>query len=573
MKPAILIVTTLVLQAVWCGGFPLGVPGEWTWSRLTTPSPLVWSLVLPIVVAAIFTGFVWLGAKRIDGASRWETVAWLAGLVVAGVAWLFTVQDAAPSPHNLSKVAWVLYYPGPSGYFTEAKAMSPLAPEGGEAAGVRGEADVGIGHKGRGYGTERGFLRDYESKMSRGDVLHIGTHPPGLIVGYRGLMRLCDASPALVNLLHTTMLDSVREMLDVIAEQEQLRSPAPLPNGGEGLGVRGPPRSKPPFTRRDAAVLWLAGLVVHFLAALTIVPLFCLVRRTHSARSAWLAASLWPTVPALAVFLPKSDAMLPFFAISFLALWQSAWTIHPHSIENRKSKIENVLSFLLAGFILWLGLFISLGMLPAVFLAAVLTMWEGWLCRPEDRIEQPARRLLVALACAAVGFLIPIAMLYFTTGMNLFAVWSWNLHNHSGFYSQYSRTYWKWLLVNPIELTIAAGVPLVVLAITANGGSRAEWRRRACGPVWACLTTWLALWLSGKNMGEAARLWIIIMPWFVWLAARAFDNEVECAAHSRSHQSALTHPPLLWLVVLILQFVVTLSIVLNVGGFDVPAVR
>jgi hypothetical protein len=488
--------------------------------------------VIPVLVAVGYIGLAWLGAKRIAGGSRWETAAWLASLVLAGTSWLFAVQEAAPPPLQLSKVAWVLFYPGPSGYFTAAQHVT----------------------------DERQYLAEYEQLMAKGDVLHIGTHPPGLIVAYRGLIRLCDALPGLVDLLNATQPDSVRDMLEVLVHNE-------------GIG-----RNPQPFKRRDAAVLWLAGLLVHGLAAFTVVPLFCLLRRDHSARTAWLAASLWPTVPALAVFLPKSDTILPAFAFGFLALWSTGGleSLRQPATGNRQSAILCVLS----GFVLWLGLFISLALLPIVFLATLLTAWDGWLCCREDRIERPARRLLIGFALAGIGFLMPIALLYVTTGMNLFAVWAWNLHNHAGFYSQFPRTYWKWLLVNPVELSIAAGLPLVLLALFASYRPRSDWQRRDCGPMWACLATWLCLWLSGKNMGEVARLWIVIMPCFVWLAARSFGDagwvegrDPPALTGRTVVLASSTRPPLLWLVVLTLQFAVGLSIVLNVGGFDVPTPR
>ena len=51
---------------------------------------------------------------------------------------------------------------------------------------------------------------------------------------------------------------------------------------------------------------------------------------------------------------------------------------------------------------------------------------------------------------------------------------------------------------------------------------KSGWRRRAAGPAWCLTAVWVLLWLSGKNMGEAARLWLILMPWPVWLAAGYF---------------------------------------------------
>ncbi len=39
---------------------------------------------------------------------------------------------------------------------------------------------------------------------------------------------------------------------------------------------------------------------------------------------------------------------------------------------------------------------------------------------------------------------------------------------------------------------------------------------------------WAILWLSGKNMGEAARLWIFLAPWPVMTAAKALEMDRHC---------------------------------------------
>src|SRR4029077_14509476 len=89
------------------------------------------------------------------------------------------------------------------------------------------------------------------------------------------------------------------------------------------------------------------------------------------------------------------------------------------------------------------------------------------------RVMRPAhgsgpRRLhecLSAAIWAVAGFSIPTLAAWFLLKINLAAVWWLNLNNHAGFYRQYPRTYWKWLLVNPVEFAVAAGVPLAVLAM------------------------------------------------------------------------------------------------------------
>lgn len=496
--------------AVWFGTFPLGVPGEWDWARRAAEHLAV-SVTLLAIWGLVLAGFIAVGASRLKSCTRVETGLWLAGLVVAGFAWLWALQDAAPFPTGLRKAAWVLYYPGSSGYFTEARY--------------------------RVHDLER-YLAGYEREMSQGDVLHIGTHPPGLVVGYRGLLWLCDRSPAFAAFLRSTQPAELQESFAEIADRSHL----------PGM----------PLLDRDRSVLWLAALVVQLIAVLAVVPLYLLLRRTESRATSWLTASLWILVPAVAVFLPKSDTLFPFLGMCFLFLWLEGWT--------RRSWWMCLLS----GVVLWLGLFLSLALLPVLFLALLLTIWEGWICRDEPRQPFPLGRLCFAVLWCFAGFAVPVACLWGTTGMNLISVWSWNYRNHAAFYGQFPRTYWKWLLVNPIELAIAAGIPLACLAISSARSAVETPTSRRAGILWACLTAWGCLWLSGKNMGEAARLWIVLMPWLVWMAADAFRVTDEPNAGS-SRTISFAAIPRDWWVGWCLQWSAAIVIVLRVSGFLLPA--
>lgn len=147
------------------------------------------------------------------------------------------------------------------------------------------------------------------------------------------------------------------------------------------------------------------------------------------------------------------------------------------------------------------------------------------------------------------------------TGCNLLEVWQWNYRNHAGFYLQYPRTYWKWLLVNPLELCLAAGLPLVLLALTSL---RVVWktpRAAAAGPFWMSLFTWALLWLTGKNMGEAARLWIFLMPWIIWSAGPGWDSFIG------PDEQGLRAARQRWLLVWLCQLLVALTIITRIAGF------
>lgn len=532
-----LIVPSLaVVRGVWCGSFPLGVAGEWEWGRVAPVGPLVWILIPPLIAAALYLGIVWLGEQRIERCRAIERGAWLGCLSLSGFAWLWIVQESAPESYQLSKAAWVLYFRGSSGYFSEAR----------EAAG-----DLPA------------YLAGYERKMAEGDVLHIGTHPPGLVIVFRTLLATCETFPRLVDLVLFTEPESVGDAFN------QLRRAAPNPGN--------------PLLPAHEAVLWLTTLLLQAGVALTIVPLFALLRLTASRRASWLAAAFWPTVPALAVFIPKSDCLYPLLAAGFLWLWLTGLAKQSRTL------------CILAGVVLWLGLMMSLAFLPVVLVALLATVGDMvWLhgasippgdaasrdtsgARPPlgQRLREGMGRCIPAFGWLVAGIAVPSLALWFFLKINLLRVWAWNFHNHAGFYSQFTRTYWKWLVVNPIEFAVAAGAPLAVLAAWSIWR---QWRisnERTAGYVWGALATMGLLWLSGKNMGEAARLWIVLMPFLVWIAASLFESPSSSPGSGEPQAgdrlldggwNLLPGPG--WAIVLALQLVTTIAIVTRVVGFD-----
>jgi hypothetical protein len=542
---SLLIPALAVVWGVSLGSFPLGVQEEWTWNRVTPTGPLWLSLTSVLVAAVLYLGFVWLGARRIERSRPWEMPVWISGLVVCGFAWLWMAQEAAPENYQLSKAVWILYYRGSSGYFSEAN----------DVAG-----DLGA------------YLAAYEQKMAQGDVLHIGTHPPGLTVAFRGLLGLCREFPGFVDSIAATVPDSVRAAFDALdATRTRLV----------------------PLSGAERSVLWLAALLVQALATLTILPLFGLLRLACSRRASWLAVAFWPTMPALAIFLPKADCLYPLLATTFLWLWLTAMV--------RRSCVRSVL----AGMVLWVGMTLSLAFLPIAIVTILAGCWATFRNRQRpltalgiltpatadskttaasERSEGLPRRVSMA-GWGSLGFTVPCLLTWCCLKLNLLTVWCWNFENHAGFYHQFSRTYWKWLAVNPIELIVAVGAPLAVLAAWSIAG---PWRRIAAQPlparpvgyVWAWLLTLGLLWLSGKNMGEAARLWILFMPVFVWAAGPAF--EAGCQSTERSggdlQLSAFVPtggtPTCLavngWCVALAVQLVTTAAMVTQVAGFHYP---
>jgi methylthioxylose transferase len=518
---------------LWLTSLALGIPGEWTWDRIPAEPDLLWNLAGAAVAAALYIAFVRLGCYRLKGSIdrpflQLQLSAWLLGLVTLGFAWFWIVQECAPVKNRLGKAAFVLYYANSSGYFTRARYDQPGSIE---------------------------LLAGYEELMRQGDVLHTGTHPPGLFLAFHGLIALCNSSPGLRSILDATQPASFREAMDVIAATNLRRAV---------------PRQLLPADRQ---VLWLATLLVMLSASLTVIPLFGLIRRTCSIQAAWIGASLWPALPAVAVFIPKSDAMFPLYGLIILWLWLSAW-----------DKRSHVLAFF-AGIVTWIGLLCSLAFLPVLLMAALMTLGKTWIFpwangprsvsdAPEsNQSEEIGFRRWRSVAAAGCGFIVPSIWLCYTANVNMFNVWLLNYRNHAGFYQQYSRTYWKWLLFNPLELSFAAGWPVAILAVAAcwNALYRSyrqedltsrmrQFTTNNITIITSIVFVWGLLWLTGKNSGEAARLWIMFLPWLIWLAMIQFDTFV-------SRNSDIKFKDLPSIALLSIQFLVCLLTVVRVSGF------
>src|SRR5579872_4437780 len=63
---SLFIPALVVVCGIFCSWLPLGVPGEWTWDRVAPTEPLMLALGPLLVAAALYLGFVSLGAQRID---------------------------------------------------------------------------------------------------------------------------------------------------------------------------------------------------------------------------------------------------------------------------------------------------------------------------------------------------------------------------------------------------------------------------------------------------------------------------------------------------------------------------
>jgi hypothetical protein len=521
----------------WLTDIPLGIPGEWTWDRIEHEGATV--ALLGALQSAVFFGVfalvAWAGSKQIAAATRKALAGWLLALIAAGFAWLHAVQEAPPSGWDSAKIPFVMYYPSSSGYFYKAEF----------------EVD-----------DTSGFLRDYESIVREGDVLHEGTHPPGLVVLFRGLIHLAEMAPSLAALPEAAMPESAKDGFDFIRNK-----------------TAGTPRS---LTRRGQSVIWLAAMLTQLAAVAVIVPLFLLIRLTFDRETAWRTVCFWPLIPALAMFIPKSDVLFSFVSCLLVCVW--LYAVRAASI--RKSSLTPIALGALAGAIGWLGLFCSLAFLPAGAIAVLASVFffRGPLDGDETaggqsgvgtRLRWSATLLWRPAVGGFLSFAALTALVALAWDLNLPRVWQLNYANHARFYEVSPRSYLGWLLVNPVELVLAIGVPVSVMLFSRRSTLDVDFEQRessASGSshkavALAVGSVWGLLWLTGKNSGEAARLWIPLMPMALWIGAAAWSQPKSAATQQPLDENAGRSSTRDWLIVLTVQAVVCLLTVLRVSGF------
>lgn len=517
-----LLLGLIQLCLIWGSDWPLGIPDEWTWARGGISLFELWNLWPALLAGVSLTLFVALASGRCEQASRREIAGWLMVLWMGGALWSLAALSSIPGIAGLSRVPFVLFYTRSSGYFTQA----------------RDDA-----------GDLRQFLATYRERIADSSVpenyLHMGTHPPGLTTAFVGILRLCESSPMLRDALLASRPASVRESFELIRT----------------LTAHDPH----PIQPSEEAAIWLAAVLVILMSAGTCVPLFLLARRTVSRRAAWWGAAFWLLVPAVLVFFPKSDVMFPC-----LAMWiQWFWL---EGVDRQSIRFGAA-----AGLLIFFAVCLSLAFAPI----GLILVLQGWLINVRSNAGEatlrPARvmlsRLRVFLGAGSL-FVAGIGMAFLWGKINLIDVWLQNLRNHAAFYQHATRSYLSWLIENPMELGFSLGLPLGLLAgagavqlgasLLSTESQDSSQNRRTW--LWKHLDliiplmVWCLLWLSGKNMGEAARLWCFLMPYAVWAATSAIQFLVERETRPR------------WLIGLFLvQMGVCLGTVLQIDGFHFAA--
>jgi methylthioxylose transferase len=442
------------------GLMPLGIAGEWEWMRLPAWATPAWEWLLLAAVAVLAYSAFAAWGLQVLGAGAARRAE---PVWLAGlIVMAIAIQVSVPTA-------------APPGYdLTKWAAVNYLPSSTGYFKVAREQAAA----------DPWKFLSEYPRWIRSQDSLHIGTHPPGLIATQCLLLETMKANPGLVKVL-----------LD--------RMPSAVADGFRVFGAADPR----PLLPAERAALYATALLTLLACAGTVLPLYLLVRSVLPAPAAWVAAALWPLAPAANLFQPVADTAYPFLSTSALAL--TAWALRLHGGSGRP-RLGALLLAVAAGAVLALGMFFTMAFLPVGFmvgLTIVLAFAISWRTRG------------VVILATGVGFLAVVLCGCAATGANPLVIGMWNLHHHARFYAEYPRTYHLWLLANPIELAVAMGLPSAVWCLLGLFGPR-----KVPLSFWAALLVVALVDLTGRNMGEVARLWMFFMPPLLVAAGSAHER-------------------------------------------------
>jgi len=306
-------------------------------------------------------------------------------------------------------------------------------------------------------------LADYRKPERYRDTVRVNNNPPGATMVFYAARRLAKASPGLARLSSEAVF---------------------------GVGF------EPPDEEFAGTVLGCWMMLAA--AALSLVPAIFIARGLGGG-SGFLEAAVALTAGSMVLFVPAKDTLQVFLFLCMVCFF----------ICGRRGR--GWTWGLAMGVTAAAAFFFTLATAVVVLVVFLAAVWIDF-----EEGGRSRRRDLAFWAAAAGGLLAGFIALYTATGYNSIASLTACYRNHALFYEYFPRTYWKWLLFNPLEFAMLFGGPLVVLAAfhVARGmpDESPPHPGAARALVLSSLLVLFLLNLSGKNASEAARLWVFFMP-------------------------------------------------------------
>ncbi len=325
---------------------------------------------------------------------------------------------------------------------------------------------------------------------------HARTHPPGPVVFFWIAIQAMREWPALERGVEAVCLrldpEGTLHLTEVISQQLLFT-----------------------LSRTDALAAFFSAVLLAGVGSLSLLPLYLLTAALFGPVCGLRASILFAVAPSFLLFSFSIDQLVLLFAV--LMLWSFLLLL------QRGNPV--------VGLFFALGLLTSLGFaVLGLFLAA---WWAAARCAPAALPLAGRQKIAVGLLGAAALCCGVFAVLWFTTRLNFLEVINTGLFAHRfTTLEEAGRTYWKWVLYNPVEFACFLGAPITIWAVAGDLPVLRRSRPAAIPPpsagedkgggrsfIFAWLVTLVLLNLSGWVRGETGRIWLFLMPPAAMLAA------------------------------------------------------
>lgn len=464
---------------------PLGVPGEWLWEYRRIPAR--WSTLAPaIIIQALLLIALWRVAHK-PPMGRLQILFLIIAVTMfaTGMRWVVQIIESPNRPVG-AFVAYTVVSPIATSYFTAARDIERT-----------GWLNV---------------LRDYPAFLLH-QPIHAATHPPGMFMFYSFIRMMVKRS---------TLLQSMG--YNALGGRETL--PAHISAVRNLLGVR-------VKAWELAASFWCAQLLVILGALATpflMGALYALLHQRANDESAsasiesthtigiarkqlWvvivLIPALFATAPGGIAFTQAPDQLLVLIAT--IAMWLVAtWAVRIKCNANTSALLAT------AGLMAGIGTFFSFKFIP-IALALV-----AWVIMEADRnavnqYPRWSRTWFMSVVKPLAWFITSSVAFVVATGSFLQFDWYGTFRVASLAHKQQAvegvRTYWKWVVVNPLEFGVSAGPGIITLFVISwlLALRIPQWLDNAA-PLIAFTLVLFTLDISGIVRGEVARLWLPFLP-------------------------------------------------------------
>lgn len=346
-------------------------------------------------------------------------------------------------------------------------------------------------------GSMTEFLGTFHLRMPT-LLCHSKTHPPGPIVFYWLILSLLRIAPAVSSFI-LKLGSGLHLNLEYIA------------NSLRTSGIN------PTHEVLSSAIA--SGFVLPLIASMTIFPIYFFGKRLYGPELALTSSVIFLVIPSMTQFSPQMDQLFSLFAVSTVAAFY-------YALEDRDWRYSAA-----SGFLMFLGLFFSLGILALLpimlclyvraYLAEKATGWYG---REERRTRFVVQNGLVFI----LGFSIPYVLSLLVFEFSLLRVFAAILADQRRFNVTQHRTYSTWLVYNLYDFFVFLGVPVSMLLAKRIynflKNVQHEIQKQTNLFLVALIASLAILDFSGVTRGEVARMWIFLMPLVVLAGAPGLQS-------------------------------------------------